>query len=597
LLSSTLAIGFAAVANPASAQARRARLSSDLSAALAAGDQNLDVIVHGTRAEVDALAGRYALRVKRYLRSGGVLRINAGQLAALREDTAVDHLSSDAPVRSSTDVTRETIGANQVWAGTETLRALSGAGVGVAVIDSGVDPGHAALSGRVVASVDFTGGDGIDRYGHGTHVAALIAGAQGGTAETADYRGIASGAHIVNLRVLDAAGAGRASSVIEAIDWAVEHRREFNIQVINLSLGAPVQQSYRDDPLCEAAERAIRAGIVVVAAAGNFGVAADGRRIFGGITAPGNDPAVITVGALDTKGTAERSDDAVANFSSRGPTLYDHILKPDLVAPGRNVVSAEAAGSLLAAQHPERHVAGSGAEGYIQLSGSSMSAAVVSGAVALLIDARTNLRPREVRLVLQASSISVVGDGLIASGAGGLSALGAAELADSHALGRVASLQSLSSRQGGGPSLSADAAFLRGISAQKESDTIIWGQGATIIWGQSATIIWGQATTIIWGQAATIIWGQFTEDTIIWGQAATIIWGQNSDDTIIWGQNSPDTIIWGQSTPDTIIWGQATENDTIIWGQAAEDTIIWGQSAGDTIIWGQSADTISGGQS
>lgn len=379
-----------AFGSPLEAQ-HRARMSRDLDEHLSRGSQNIDVIVRGTQAEVADLAARYNVTVRRYLRSGGaVLRLNAGQLDALRTDGGVDRLSSDADVRATTDVTRETIGADQVWAGAGTLRrALTGAGIGVAVIDSGIDLRHAAVAGRVIKTVDFTGGDGIDIYGHGTHIASLIAGAAGAAADTADYRGIAPGAHLINLRVLDGNGAGKASSVIDAIDWAIENRRTFNIKVINLSLGAPVLQSYRDDPLCEAAQRAVDAGIVVVAAAGNFGMTPDGKKIFGGITAPGNSPSVITVGALDTKGTAVRSDDTIAKFSSRGPTMYDHIVKPDLVAPGRNVIAGEADGSTLAARYPERHIA----DGYMSLSGSSMSAGVVSGAVALLLERRPNLRP------------------------------------------------------------------------------------------------------------------------------------------------------------------------------------------------------------
>ena len=272
----------------------------------------------------------------------------------------------------------QSIGADQVWAGTPAIPGLAGRGVGVAVIDSGVDPKHRALAGRVVATVDFTGGDGTDRFGHGTHVAATIAGAAGRLAETADYRGIASLARIVNLRVLGDDGSGLASYVIEAIDWAIENRKAYDIRVINLSLGAPVLQPYRDDPVCEAVERAVAAGIVVVAAAGNFGWQ-NGRQVWGGITSPGNDPAAITVGAVDPHGTAQRSDDTVARYSSRGPTRYDLVLKPDLVAPGSGVVSAEAAGSYLAATYPQRHVAGAGADAYIQLSGTSMAAAVVSG--------------------------------------------------------------------------------------------------------------------------------------------------------------------------------------------------------------------------
>ena len=209
----TLALFLAAA--PAAA-AHKARLSADLADHLRAGTPSIDVIVHGTRQEVEALAARYNLRVVKHLKSGAVLRMTAGELDALQRDEAVDHLSNDIRYRSSADVIAQSIGADQVWAGTPRVPGLAGRGIGVAVIDSGVDPNHAALAGRIVASVDFTGGDGIDRFGHGTHVAATIAGAPGRLVETQDYRGIASAARIVSLRVLGDDGSGLASDVIEA---------------------------------------------------------------------------------------------------------------------------------------------------------------------------------------------------------------------------------------------------------------------------------------------------------------------------------------------------------------------------------------------
>jgi len=307
------------LAAPAAA-AHRARLGADLQRKLADGSQAIDVIVQGSRSDVDVLARRYNVTVKKYLKAGAVLTVTAGQLDALSNDDAVDHLSGDAKVQSSS-ITTDSIGADQVWAGAGSLKPLSGAGIGVALIDSGIDPRHASLANRVVVTKDFTGGDGSDAYGHGTHVGALIAGPAGQTADTSTNQGIAPGARLINLRVLDGRGAGKASDVIGAIDWAIDNASTYNIRVINLSLGAAVEQSYKDDPLCQAVERAVSAGIVVVAAAGNYGVTKDGSLIFGGITSPGNDPAALTVGAVDLHTTAQRSDDTVATYSSKGPTL------------------------------------------------------------------------------------------------------------------------------------------------------------------------------------------------------------------------------------------------------------------------------------
>jgi serine protease AprX len=546
---------------PAFAAGHRARMSADLDEQLAAGSSSIDVIVHGTRAEVDALAQRYNVRVKRYMKSGVVFRVTAGQLAALQQDETQDHLSADVPIHSIAEVTAQTIGADQVWAGSERLPPLSGQGVGVALIDSGVDTRHAALRNRVVFTKDFTGGNGFDGYGHGTHVAGIISGRPGRTSDTADYRGIAGGARIINLRVLGDDGSGVASDVIEAIDWAIENRRVYDIRVINLSLGAPVTQPYRDDPLCEAVERAVAAGIVVVAAAGNYGQAADGRVVVGGTASPGNDPGAITVGALDTHGTPARSDDTVATYSSRGPTRYDLVLKPDLVAPGSHIVSAESAGSYLARTYPQRHVAGTGTNGYIQLSGTSMAAGVVSGAVALLLEENPRLTPRDAKAVLQMTSSFMPGEGLLASGAGSLNVIAAAELA-----GPKANFSLLVTTIAGERVSPGGFAFFE----PKNSFTVR-------AFSERKTRRRPQALL----RSATIIWGTNADDTIIWG--TTIMAAMNVGDTIIWGTDASDTIIWGTSTDDTIIWGTVA-CDTIIWGTIADDTIIWGTSFGDAVL-------------
>src|SRR5207253_764168 len=197
-----------------------------------------------------------------------------------------------------------------------------GTGIGVAVIDSGINP--IDLDTRVVYSQAFGGlTDAGDYFGHGSHVAGIIA--NSGNVSSGAYKGIAPNANIINLRVLDQNGSGQDSAVITAIQTAIQLKSTYNIRVLNLSLGRPVFESYTLDPLCQAVEAAWNAGIVVVAASGNSGRDnSQGTNGYGTVQAPANDPLVITVGAMKTMGTVSRSDDLVASYSSKGPTLLDH---------------------------------------------------------------------------------------------------------------------------------------------------------------------------------------------------------------------------------------------------------------------------------
>ena len=179
-------------------------------------------------------------------------------------------------------------------------------------------------------SVDFTGAGQArarDENGHGTHVAGIV-------------RDIAPAAHIISLKAMGADGSGRTSDVIEAIDWAIDNQRQWNIRVINVSLGHGVMESEKDDPLCQAVQRAADAGILVTVAAGNVGKLTDGRAVIGGISSPGNASSALTVGALNTRQTAARSDDVMATYSSRGPTVIDGMVKPERVAPGNRIVAS-----------------------------------------------------------------------------------------------------------------------------------------------------------------------------------------------------------------------------------------------------------------
>ncbi|HEU4935507.1 MAG TPA: S8 family peptidase, partial [Vicinamibacterales bacterium] len=399
----------------------RARLSQDLEARLAAGSTGAtSVIISGTETAIRSVAQRYGATVTKSLRGGAVLEVTAGQLDALTSDPDVTHLSGDARVQRMTATTTEATGAPQVWTGIAGLRGFSGQGVGVAVIDSGVAGEHSALRRHLLDALDFTGkkGTAADRFGHGTHVAGIIA----GTDDAGEYSGLAPGAHIVSLKVLGPDGSGDTSDVINAIDWAIEHKASHALRVINLSLGRPVFESYREDPLCHAVQRAVDAGLVVVAAAGNMGKTVDGRPMVGAVMAPGSCPSSLTVGALNTGTTVQRSDDVVATYSSRGPTAIDGLLKPDVVAPGNKIVAAAAPGSFLVQSYPDRIVAGQGANAYIQFSGTSMAAAEVSGVTALLLEANPSLTPADVKLLLQVTSSPVSGAGLIEAGAGSINA-------------------------------------------------------------------------------------------------------------------------------------------------------------------------------
>jgi serine protease AprX len=343
----------------------------------------------------------------------------------------VGRLSSDeVPVKKSDEFTVASSGADTAFG----QYRLTGLGVAVAVLDSGVRA-SADLNdnkrNRIVASVSFVNGTKPttdDLCGHGTHAAAIIAG--NGAASTGQnyYRtfyGIARRADIVNVRVLDAYGQGTASGVIKGIEWVIANKSAYKIRVINLSLGRAVGESYTTDPLCLAVEKAWKAGIVVVCSAGNSGrLQSVGRPVtgqrglrdaYGSIQSPGNSPYAITVGAMKASASGGgRSCDQIATYSSRGPTRLDFVLKPDLVAPGNRVISVNAPSSFLPNTYASTNVvpwtdfakkyAAADTSKYFRLSGTSMAAPVVSGAVALLLQADPSLSPDTVkaRLMLTA---------------------------------------------------------------------------------------------------------------------------------------------------------------------------------------------------
>src|SRR5262245_32037938 len=375
--------------------------------------------------------------------NGQVVELPNRLICKLADNPMVASIHWDRPIGGEMNYAAVTVGARAV----QQNLGFDGRGVGVAVIDSGISNWHDDLgyqgssslvqmknSQRVPAFVDFVSGrtSSYDDNGHGTHVAGIIAG--NGKDSGGARAGIAPAAHIVSLKVLDANGGGVISNVIAALDWAVSHKAQYNIRVINLSVGAPVTESYRTDLLCLAAKRAVDAGIVVVAAAGNLGRNAAGQTQFGGITAPGNAPWVLTVGASSHNGTVDRSDDTIATFSSRGPSAIDFEGKPDIVAPGVGIVSLSDPGGLMYVQKAAYLVKGTllsllGQKPYLSLSGTSMASPVVAGSAALMIQANPKLTPNLVKAILEYTAQVKPGVSALAQGTGFLNTKGAVELA------------------------------------------------------------------------------------------------------------------------------------------------------------------------
>jgi serine protease AprX len=544
---------------PAHTQGQRfATYSSDL--ASVRGDR-VRIIVQSDERGLNALTSRLGRGLRRRLATSVALEVDRHELEALKRDSSVRHISRDLPVVADMAITNKVTRADTVWKGSSGLLGLlggtpgyKGGGITVAVLDSGI-AAHTAIGSRVVARVNLVSsepGASGDQFGHGTHVAGMIGGSGTYSVTTAYNGGSAPAVNFVDVRVLGRTGIGYTSEVIAGIDWVIANRAKHGIRIINLSLGRPVAEPVATDPLCQAVSRAVQAGIVVVVSAGNNGATATGARVLGGVSSPGNSPDAITVGALDTRGTADRSDDRVADYSSRGPTRFDFNVKPDVVAPGTRVVSAEVAGSYIALNYPTWHVAGSGKNSYGRLSGTSMSTAVVSGGIALLLDAEPNLSPAQVKLLVQTGARFMPAEGLIGAGTGSVDFAQTMRIADSglvqNLLGVITNLLGLSSgasfvdrgtlidrlydRTGlrllglldlGGLLSGADDAEPGVLTLLGESNPIGESAPNHLVWGNYAG--WTSAYYISWGtpmQEPTsgqhLVWGNMADgDHLVWG--------------------------------------------------------------------------------
>ena len=320
------------------------------------------------RERVTALAERYV-----YRRVPAVaMRVTGATLGRLNEDPNVISVWPDLEMHTMLDVSAPLIRVPEVWAASG-----RGTAVRVAVVDTGIDPDHPDLTGRVAAAISFAGTSAADGNGHGTHVAGTIAG--NGAASDGRYVGMAPEAYIYAAKVLKDNGSGLMSDVMAGVEWAVDQE----VQVINLSLGSD-EKSDGSDPLSKLCDAAADAGVVVCVAAGNAGPRS------GSVGTPACAHKIITIGA-------STDDDQIASFSSRGPT-QDGRIKPDVVFPGVNIVAARADGTSMGTPVGDH---------YTRASGTSMATPHAAGVAALLLEGLPSLTPEELKRLLQATAVDL----------------------------------------------------------------------------------------------------------------------------------------------------------------------------------------------
>ncbi len=454
---------------------------------------------------------------------GASATLSRGAIDKLSRDPMVSAIDLDKPMKSMGSATgplqslyTQIVRAPEVWA-----QGITGQGITVAVIDSGVAPvNDLGVSSRIVASVDFTSTDNSarDPGGHGTHVAGIVGG--NGYDSGKAYEGIAPDAKLVNVRVIGSNGTTRMSTVVRGIQWVVQNRKAYAIRVMNLSLGGPATSSYRQDPLAAAVEIAWYSGIVVVSAAGNNGPTP------GTIVSPASDPYVITVGASDDNNTLSIADDTIPYFSSRGPTL-DGLHKPDLVAPGRKIISLRARSSFLDNALIERRMGNS----YFRLTGTSMAAPIVAGVAALMLQSNPSLKPDQIKNILTQTARPLSISNLDVTGAG---------LVDAYAAVN-SPLRSPANR---------------GLRPSDEFCKAVY----PILKGMPLNGVWRDPNyqSINW---SNITWDNITWDNITWDN---ITWDNITWDNITWDTSGS----WENVTWDNISWDSVSatgESDSVGW--------------------------------
>jgi serine protease AprX len=425
----------------------------------------------------------------------------------------------------------------------------------IAVVDSGIDATRTDFGSRVIGQVDLASmtpdspGDG---YGHGTFVAGVAAGAAAG------YAGVAPSANLVSVKVMNDQGQATVSDVVAACDWILRNKSTYNIKVANFSLQGSTNASVFFDPLDQAVEKLWLNGVVVVAAAGNYGT---NGQASGVLYAPGNDPFVITVGAADINDTVTKSDDTVAPWSAWGQT-GDGFMKPDLAAPGRYIIGPVPSSSYLTSERPD-HVA---APGYMQLSGTSFSAPQVAGAAALILAEHPTWTPDQVKGALMVSADATPAATQGSLGVGELDV--AAARAVTNPPNPNAGLDQFLKTDAAGATVFDSAAWQSAAQSNAAWNSAAWGSAA---WSSAA---WGSAawSSAAWSDAA---WGSAAWGSAAWGSAA---WSSAAWSSAAWGSAAWSDAAWGDTASASSASGSAAWSDAA-WSDATTATSVGGLPA------------------
>jgi serine protease AprX len=449
---------------------------------------------------------------RRFLSINGVsAELTGRQIFSLAGKHGIGTITEDTPVRVTSALSN-----NQLWPYSSEVAQLwptfSNSSLKVptiAVVDSGIQSGRKDFGNRVLAHVDLcslpnnSAGDG---RGHGTFVASIAAGSGAG------YAGASPNAKLVSLDVIDDSGMGLTSDVIAAADWILENKARYNIRVANFSLTGSTPSSFRFDPLDKAVERLWFSGVVVVTAAGNYGDQQPGV-----LFAPANDPFVITVGADDVAGTVPVRDDFPAPWSSYGSTL-DGFLKPEVSAPGRMLIGAVPATSTLAQERPDRIVA----PGYVAMSGTSFSTALVSGAAADMLALHPTWTPDQVKGALMHTARPLSLGPPFAAGIGEVSASAAARATNPPNPNAGLNRFLIPDPLGGRLPVFDEATWTTAALANPAWNTATW---TTATWTTATwtTAAWSAATwtTATW---TTATWTTATWTTATWTTATWTTW-------------------------------------------------------------------------